>query len=252
MAACSDGAGKGRGGEQTAIFCLKFSSFQRRIFLKGRGEEKGSKGGKKNGIPQRRSHIFQRYNMFSAVPSLHWETHSRSTAEKRSAVKISQELHHCPRGTCSSGGESRASRSVDRNPHHKPYYWGEVGKGDPRPDRAHDFISQGLPPGDYFPRVAGSPRRRAAAQRGRTDGCFAEETIKAGETKQGGCDLKGWKSLRPGGKLTYSLCKGRYNSALLPGMYLPELAQSKSSSRGDLNSVCPGVVTKQSEIFNGE
>lgn len=76
--------------------------------------------------------------------------------------------------------------------------------------------------------------------------------IKAGVTKEGGCDLKCWKSLCPRGKLAFSLCKGRYNSALLPGMYLPELAQSNSKQQRGYNSVCPVVVTKEKESFNGE
>lgn len=61
---------------------------------------------------------------------------------KRSAGKISQELHHGPRGTCSSGGESRASRSVDTNPHHKNVLVEGGGAA-----TARDFILQG----DYFP-----------------------------------------------------------------------------------------------------
>lgn len=128
-----------------AIFCLKFSRFLCYIFLREKRKGREGEGGVGNGIPQRRSHIFQDYNMLSAVPSFHWEMHSCSTV-KRSVVKISQELHHCPRGTRSSGGESQASCSVDRNPHHKTYYWGKVGNRDPQPDRAHDFILL-----DYFP-----------------------------------------------------------------------------------------------------
>lgn len=163
--------------------------------------------------------------MLSAVPSLHWEVHSCSTVEKRSVVKILQELHHCPRGTCSSGGESRASRSVDRNPHHKTDYWGKVERetrGQREPMTSFCWI--------ISPWFAGYLWR----WRGWTDGCFAEQIIKAGERKQGGCDLKCWKSLCPRGKLTFSLFKGRYNSMTLPVMDLPELAQSNSSSQSSV------------------
>lgn len=162
--------------------------------------------------------------MLSAVPSLHC---SRSAAEKRSAVKISQELHHCPRGTCSSGGESPASRSVDRNPHHKTYYLEGEGRGDPRPDKDPMTSFAGLfPPTRWIPaELYGSAERTDRRM-------FFQRIIKAGETKQGGRDVKGWESLCPWEKLTFSLCKGRYYSVLLPGMYLPEVAQSKWSSQG--------------------
>lgn len=57
-------------GEQTAIFRFKFSSFQHGVFLtvcvgggggvEGGKKREGKRGEKKPGIPQRRSHIFQR------------------------------------------------------------------------------------------------------------------------------------------------------------------------------------------------
>lgn len=75
------------------------------------------------------------------------------------------------------------------------------------------------------------------SQRGWTDGCFAEQMIKAGERKQGGCDLKRWKSLCPRGKLTFSLYKGRYNSVTLLIMDLPELAQSNCSSQSNVTAL---------------
>lgn len=154
--------------------------------------------------------------------------HSCSAVEKRSVVKILQELHHCPRGTRSSGGESRASRSVNRNPHHKPYYWGKVER------ETHGQIEH-MTSFCWIisPWLAGYLWSR----RGWTDGCFVEQIIKAGERKQGGCDLKCWKSLCSGGKLTFSLYKGRYNSMTLPIIDLPELAQSNSNSQGNVTAL---------------
>lgn len=224
-----------------AIFCLEFSRFLRYIFLREGRKRREGEGAAGNSIPQRQSHIFQDYNTLSAVPSLHWEMHSCSTVEKRSVVKISQELHHCPRGTCSSGGESRASRSVDRNPHHKTYYWGKVGKGDPWPDRAMTSFCWII-----FPRLAGYLWSRRAW----TDGCFAEQNVKAGERQQGGCDLKCWKNLCPRGKLTPSLYKGRYNSVTLPIMDLPELAQTNCSSQGQWQSQNRGRFLMWSKVHH--
>lgn len=219
-----------------AIFCLKFSRFLCYIFLREKRKRREGEGGVGNGIPQRRSHIFQDYNMLSAVPSFHWEMHSCSTV-KRSVVKISQELHHCPHGTRSSGGESQASCSVDRNPHHKTYYWGKVG------NRDHSQIE----PMTSFcwiisPWLAGYLWSRRAW----TDRCFAEQMIKAGERKQDGCDLKSWKSLCPRGKLTFGLYKVRYNSVSHCQLWI-YLSLSKATVAGRA-SVGPVVVTEERKI----
>lgn len=98
---------------------------------------------------------------------------------KRSAGKISQELHHGPRGTCSSGGESRASRSVDTNPHHKNVLVEGGGQRQPGTSFCRVIIS---PPAPWVP-AEGTDRRTF---------CW--------EAKRGGYDVKVWKSLRAGGK----------------------------------------------------
>lgn len=107
---------------------------------KGGGDGGGVWGG--NGIPQRRSHIFQHYNMLSAVPGLRSETHSRSSAEK----KVS--------GKNFAGTPSWSSRDVfirRREPgvslcRHKSTSQKRISGGGGAAT-AQDFILQG----DYFP-----------------------------------------------------------------------------------------------------
>lgn len=96
LAACSDGAGKRRRrGAGCNFFALNFQLFSATLSERGRGRKR-ERGkvvvmvvvwGGENGIPQRRSHIFQHYNMLSAVPGLRSETHSRSSTEKKVSGK---------------------------------------------------------------------------------------------------------------------------------------------------------------------
>lgn len=97
------------GGEQAAIFRFKFSSFQHRVFLTvcvgggggGRnGKEKRGGGGNQHSTKEQSHFPTLKHALRCPQPSLGGAFPSPMGRKKRSAVKISQELHHCPHGTC--------------------------------------------------------------------------------------------------------------------------------------------------------
>lgn len=67
------------------------------------------------------------------------------------------------------------------------------GRGDPRPDKAHDFISQGLPPADYFP----TPIQRGGD--GQTDVLLRKNN----KGKTGRVLFKGLEKPPPQGKINF-------------------------------------------------
>lgn len=207
LAACSDGAGKRRRrGAGCNFFALNFQLFSAALSERGEREKKGKGKGGGGGVCVGGKMAFHKDAVtFSSIitcsplsPAFARRRIPAPPRRKRSEGKISQELHHGPRGTCSSGGESRASRSVDTNPHHKNVLVEGGGQRQPRTSFCGVIIS---PPAPWVP-AEGTDRRTF---------CW--------EAKRGGCDVKGWKSLRAGGKNQLLGHKKEGRAALLPGTH---------------------------------